>query len=672
MPFILSHPKDPSHRIILVDTPGFGTGAREDHKIMNQLVKWLKKSYDSIYVIIMSLQSMNCKIYRFPSKLPRKIAILYLIQIDKHLCQKSDVYLFPKKLISQGISKNSIIVTTKWERLFDKRPGHDRREVISKGYSPRIPIRAFKHSSEAAWGIIDSIQGNAVDMTQFRRKLAKVAPSPFFGQLWGLFGLGHHKSSPADEGTEAVGATGTDRSAADITDEVETGENDLADALDISGDPAVIARLEELSLTLGPAFRDKDNYRKLLACRGPEAQALLDTFQSILRAGIENAAGRRNLIFATKRLSMNSGLYPSAFILEDVERLDELPFANGGFAEIWRGTFQKQPVSLKILRIIKGTSYDKVTQSIAREGILWGQLSHPNILPLWGIFRLERQLSLVSPWVNNGHIVAYLEKKPKADRVLLGTDIANGIDYLHENDIVHGDLRGVRPRFRDPLINDARLTISKIHIMVSDSGRACLADFGISSINDPEILYWASQSAAAGGHGGSERWQAPELFKEDAEYEHQTRGPSNSKAADIYAWSCVCLELFTGAAPFPEVKRDSQVVLQVARGACPALPDDRGDYILMGLTPDMRQLMVDCWARDPAQRPDAKCVLQRLEAIKPADTRPPGGWRSGPAMSRENLITSDVPLTLESLQEILSRAPPPRKLAFAFAHQNNY
>ena len=68
------------------------------------------------------------------------------------------------------------------------------------------------------------------------------------------------------------------------------------------------------------------------------------------------------------------------------------------------------------------------------------------------------------------------------------------------------------------------------------SGRACIADFGLSAINDPQIAHWTSQSV--GRKGGSTRWQAPELV--DPERDEVV---PNSKESDVYAWSCVCYEV---------------------------------------------------------------------------------------------------------------------------------
>lgn len=64
-----------------------------------------------------------------------------------------------------------------------------------------------------------------------------------------------------------------------------------------------------------------------------------------------------------------------------------------------------------------------------------------------------------------------------------------------------------------------------------------MADFGLSSVTDSQILNLASHSSAA-SKGGSVRWQAPELF--DVEEDILVH---NSKASDVYALSCVFYEV---------------------------------------------------------------------------------------------------------------------------------
>ncbi len=51
------------------------------------------------------------------------------------------------------------------------------------------------------------------------------------------------------------------------------------------------------------------------------------------------------------------------------------------------------------------------------------------------------------------------------------------------------------------------------NILISPDGSACLADFGLSSIVDPDVLRWTSLKTITKA-GGTARWEAPELMDE--------------------------------------------------------------------------------------------------------------------------------------------------------------
>jgi hypothetical protein len=62
--------------------------------------------------------------------------------------------------------------------------------------------------------------------------------------------------------------------------------------------------------------------------------------------------------------------------------------------------------------ILKLTDYD--VQKFSSEAVTWKQLSHPNILPLYGILNESPQkYCFVCPWMENGNVVDFL--KDQAD-----------------------------------------------------------------------------------------------------------------------------------------------------------------------------------------------------------------------------------------------------------------
>ncbi|KAG6832085.1 hypothetical protein H0H87_002913 [Tephrocybe sp. NHM501043] len=284
----------------------------------------------------------------------------------------------------------------------------------------------------------------------------------------------------------------------------------------------------------------------------------------------------------------------------------------------------------------------------SKEAVLWEQLSHPNLLPIYGLYRLHDQLCLVSPWMEHGNVTQYLQMNQHADRVLLISDISHGLQYLHEHAIIHGDLKGVLTttffRSQRPALS-SYTSYLQANILVDGCGRACIADFGISSVSDANILAWTSHTSGA-SKGGSLRWQAPELF----DLENDENVP-NTAASDIYAWSCVCYEVFTGNIPFVHIARDASVMLQVTKGARPIRKIGEGSE--NGLTDDIWSLMQDCWATEPVDRPTIEMVINRLAYRTYIDTRPneetvitPARFR---ADMRDNVDLTELFISLEDL-----------------------
>ena len=207
-----------------------------------------------------------------------------------------------------------------------------------------------------------------------------------------------------------------------------------------------------------------------------------------------------------------------------------------------------------------------------------------------------------------------------------------------------------------------------MNILVDSSGRACVADFGLSSVTDSQIAHWASHSAAA-STGGSLRWQAPEL--NDPEHDEVVH---NTKESDMYAWGCVCyevrnwdclpifvmlmsLQIFTGFLPFHELPREPLVTVRVSVGQRPTRPPQRSSaWMYWGLTDTIWELMEDCWRHRPVDRPVVKDVIARLSSAERIDDRPAGSWAAGMSASQfRNTVGEGYTYpTLDDIEVILS------------------
>lgn len=131
---------------------------------------------------------------------------------------------------------------------------------------------------------------------------------------------------------------------------------------------------------------------------------------------------------------MKYNTLPSVLTLHGIVCDPQDPLA-GGFANVWRGTYDNLKVAVKVLRVQAGmTDEDKMkrdqvrrpsillsdimfmifTQAFLREILLWTSLNHPHIVPFFGITtdiyfltateNTAARIGLVLPWMKNGSL----------------------------------------------------------------------------------------------------------------------------------------------------------------------------------------------------------------------------------------------------------------------------
>ncbi|KAI6114183.1 kinase-like domain-containing protein [Pisolithus sp. B1] len=145
---------------------------------------------------------------------------------------------------------------------------------------------------------------------------------------------------------------------------------------------------------------------------------------------------------------------------------------HGGMAVVYRGTLDPQgtTVAIKCLRFYPHGDESNINR-IVREIHTWRDLQHENIVPVFGI-------------VTKFDFAVSIDEAIDPRPLLL--DMARGLQYLHKQNILHGDLR------------------SK-NVLISKDGRALLTDYGLSPLVDTSF----SMTAAAPIRP-TVRWLAPE------------------------------------------------------------------------------------------------------------------------------------------------------------------
>ena len=161
----------------------------------------------------------------------------------------------------------------------------------------------------------------------------------------------------------------------------------------------------------------------------------------------------------------------------------------------------------------------------------------------------------------------------------IAVPVAAALSYAHARGIVHRDL-----------------TPGNV-LIESATGRVVVSDFGLA-----RIARSATSVTTRGMLLGTPEYWSPE----------QARGADSETATDLYALGCLLFWLLSGRTPFEGDDRLA-VGLRRAHEAAPSLAT-----LVRDAPADAVRLVDDLLARDPAERPTADDVLERLGAQTPA------------------------------------------------------
>ncbi|KAJ1310555.1 hypothetical protein OPQ81_007285 [Rhizoctonia solani] len=259
------------------------------------------------------------------------------------------------------------------------------------------------------------------------------------------------------------------------------------------------------------------------------------------------------------------------------------PVARGGGGDVYSGELRTgERVALKCVRLAIGNEDRNKLKRTAHELYVWSKCNHPNVLELIGVTCCRGQVAMVSPWLDHGDLPTFLRQNPGADRHNLCVQIADGVAYLHEQTIVHGDIKG------------ANVLISRDHV-------AKITDFGTSALKYYTLEFAATKSKP----GLSIRWAAPEILEDKSD---------NSYEADVYALGMTILEAVTGNIPYSNITKDCAVLRNIIQKILPARPEAHipsGDYYGDLLW----SLLSRCWAYEYRDRPTAIEVQHQIRTI---------------------------------------------------------
>jgi eukaryotic-like serine/threonine-protein kinase len=261
-------------------------------------------------------------------------------------------------------------------------------------------------------------------------------------------------------------------------------------------------------------------------------------------------------------------------------------------------------VALKILSE-KAITNPQFVERFKREAKNQAQLSHPNIVPVYGFANDQNLLGFVMEYVNGTTLETLIEKKgclQLIETLEIMKQVLAGAAYAHSKGFIHRDLK-------------------PSNIIFTQDGIAKIMDFGIS-----KSIYESKGITKSGVKIGTLLYMSPEQIKA---YEP-------TQQSDIYGLGVIFYEMLTGKNPF-----DADSDFQIMEAHLKKYPPRLGS-ILEDIPEEVDRIVFKALAKSPDKR--YKNALDFYDDIEQEIIR----LKSEQRKTREYQITREIKIESRS------------------------
>ena len=276
-----------------------------------------------------------------------------------------------------------------------------------------------------------------------------------------------------------------------------------------------------------------------------------------------------------KKIKIKNYLIP----FKDILLKEELFSKKNGLGKIYKGIYKKEEIVCRIVKFNRLSRYE--LEEITKDFEIIIKLSNPYISKVIGLcIEQNNTIIIISNYYNKGSLFDLLhikkEKLSNKNKINIAIGIIKGLQYLHENCIIHYHL-------------------SSKNIYINDELNPLIGDYGFYNLKENACIF--------NKYINKNSYSSPEILLNSQKISHKLNNNENEKKKDIYSFGILLWEIFTENIPF-NVKLSELKKYIIEEKLRPQVSNQLNKNIV--------ELIRNCWDSEIDKRPNLEKILSVL------------------------------------------------------------